>query len=101
MLDLDELTRYFERIRRSAFRLELLDRYTIESEHADDFWLLDDRDVMRMYYDEDGRFRGGEIPPPSELARYQRARDAAVAASEPFAVWWARHPEEWRANRAT
>jgi hypothetical protein len=65
-----------------------------------DFWLIDNRHAIRMHYDDDGRFLGAEPVPDSQLARYQHARDAAIAAAEPFNRWWARHPEEWRANRA-
>lgn len=64
---------------------------------AEDFWILDDSYVIRMHYDEQGEFTGGELT--DELDRYRRARDAALTASEEFTAWWARHPEEWRANR--
>jgi hypothetical protein len=64
-----------------------------------DFWLIDDRYPIRMYYDGGGRYVGAEAVAESQLPQYQQARDAALAASERFAEWWARHPEEWRANR--
>ncbi|MDS1269069.1 hypothetical protein RIF23_02030 [Lipingzhangella sp. LS1_29] len=59
-----------------------------------DFWLTDQGCVVRMYYAEDGQFLGAE--PVDNLEQYQRARDAAMTAAEPFSTWWARHPEEWR-----
>ena len=62
-----------------------------------DFWLLDDKHPLRMHYAENGEFIGAELV--DNLGRYQKARDAALAAAEPFAQWWACHPEEWRANR--
>ncbi|MFE9245052.1 DUF6879 family protein [Nocardiopsis sp. NPDC006938] len=62
-----------------------------------DFWLLDDRYPIRMHYSESGEFVGGELM--DNLGHYMKARDAALAAAEPFEQWWARHPEEWRANR--
>ncbi|MEE2039072.1 hypothetical protein Q8791_17810 [Nocardiopsis sp. CT-R113] len=62
-----------------------------------DFWLLDDKYPLRMHYSPKGEFIGGELVDSLEL--YQKARDAALASAEPFAPWWARHPEEWRANR--
>jgi len=65
-----------------------------------DFWLINDEHGIRMHYDTDGRFVGAEPASVSELPRYRQARDVALAAAEPFAVWWARHPDEWRANRA-
>lgn len=61
-----------------------------------DYWLIDNAHVIRMHYSPDGRFLGAEPMPDHHLARYQRARDAAVAAAEPFGSWWARHTEEWR-----
>ncbi|MGH3714734.1 MAG: DUF6879 family protein [Micromonosporaceae bacterium] len=62
-----------------------------------DFWLIDDRHAVVMHYDMDGRFLGAE---PESPAPYLIARDRLEAASESFQAWWARHPEEWRANRA-
>lgn len=64
-----------------------------------DFWLIDDEYPIRMYYDEDGRFLGAD-PVPDLLDRYRRTRDAAVASAEPFALWWATHPEEHRRAQA-
>ena len=63
-----------------------------------DFWLIDDRDVLLMRYDASGRFTAAELLPPSELPRYQAARDAALAAAEPFGPWWQRHPEYYQVN---
>lgn len=62
-----------------------------------DFWLIDDKYPLRMHYGEAGEFLGAELV--DSLGRYQKARDAALAAAEPFERWWARHPEEWRTNR--
>ena len=63
-----------------------------------DFWLLDDEHVVRMHYDDQGRFIGAEVLDAEQLPRYQRARDLAVAAAEPFLDYWRRHPEYHRAN---
>lgn len=65
-----------------------------------DFWLIDDEIVVLMHYDQDGRFVGAEVLPPAALPRYQAARDAALAAAEPFSSYWARHPQYHQANRA-
>jgi hypothetical protein len=65
-----------------------------------DFWLIDDRRVARMHYDRGGRFAGADVAAASDVPRYRRARDAAWAAAEPFATWWARHPEHHRPVRA-
>lgn len=62
-----------------------------------DYWLIDDAHVLAMRYDKDGRFVGAEPVGDAELPAYRRARDAAVAAAEPFHAWWARHREEHRA----
>lgn len=64
-----------------------------------DFWLIDDHYPIRMHYDAGGRFLGAE--PADDVARYQRVRDSAIAASEPFTTWWPRHPEELRAHHVT
>lgn len=65
-----------------------------------DFWLLDSTHVLVMHYDEHGRFEGGSVAEPGTVGRYQRARAGAVAASQPFQSWWARHPELRRSRRA-
>jgi hypothetical protein len=64
-----------------------------------DFWLIDSEAVARMVYDDEGRFAEAEILPPAELPRYLAARDAALAAAEPFASYWQRHPQFHRVNR--
>lgn len=63
----------------------------------DEFWLLDEEVAIIMHYDEHGAFVGADLP--DDIDRYRRARDAAEAAAEDFTTWWARHPEEHRANR--
>lgn len=65
-----------------------------------DFWLLDDEAVIRMYYGPGGEYEGAElITDPHEVVRHMVARDAALAASEPFPTWWVRHAELHRATR--
>lgn len=59
-----------------------------------DFWLLDGEAVIRMYYSPAGEYEAAElIDDPGRVAGYLAARDAAMAAAEPFTGWWARHPE--------
>lgn len=65
-----------------------------------DFWLLDDQVIVRMHYDEHGRFLGAEVLDGTELPRYRATRDTALEAAEPFTSYWNRHPEYYRANRA-
>lgn len=64
-----------------------------------DFWLLDDLHPLRMHYSERGEFIGIEVVPEA-LDDYRKARDALLAAAEPFERWWARHPEERREKRS-
>jgi hypothetical protein len=62
----------------------------------EDFWLVDDRDVVVMHYDPEGRFQGASALPPAALSGCRAARDAAWEAAEPFESWWASHPEYHR-----
>jgi hypothetical protein len=62
------------------------------SELADlreDFWLLDDEVVVRMIYDEDGRFVRPERA--SDSARYRAMRSVAVRHAAPLARFLAEH----------
>lgn len=63
-----------------------------------DFWLINDQHAYRMHYDASGRFTAAEVAGPGDLPRYLAARDAALAAAEPFTGWWQRHPEYYQAN---
>jgi hypothetical protein len=78
--------------------LDLAERRRPAAVVEHDFWLVDDQDVIVMRYDAGGRFTAAEMLALSELPRYQAARDAALAAAEPFAAWWRRHPEYYQAN---
>lgn len=63
----------------------------------EEFWLYDDRYVLVMKYDDAGHFLGGiPVEDESQLPKYLAARDAAVAAAEPFTDWWERHPQYHR-----
>jgi len=66
-----------------------------------DFYLVDDERVLRMHYDGEGHFVGAEEVAAGLLPRYRAARDAAWAEGQPFEQWWAAHPHEHRANRAS
>jgi hypothetical protein len=65
----------------------------------DDFWLIDDNEVVLMHYDSDGHFLGAELADPDATDRYRTARDTAWHAAEPFSTWWHRHPEYHRSAR--
>lgn len=59
---------------------------------GEDFWLLDDQVGLRMHYDAEGQFLGADELGRRELPRYRAAQDAAWAAAQPFAEYWAAHP---------
>ncbi len=64
-----------------------------------DWWMLDERVVLRFHYDTDGAFLGADpLEDPAELADHRRYRDAALAAAVPFPEYWAAHPQYWREN---
>lgn len=65
-----------------------------------DFWLLDNGQVLRMHYDEHGRFEGASIPSRSMLPAYQATRDLLWDGAVPFETWYPTHPELRRASRA-
>ena len=59
-----------------------------------DWWLIDGRDVVRMHYHPDGRFRGAEVlEDPEHVSWHHLAADAAWQVAEDFTTWWARHPQ--------
>ncbi|MGH8909339.1 MAG: DUF6879 family protein [Egibacteraceae bacterium] len=89
---------YTQRTGEEIFILDTAERPRPEELPDEDFWLLDDDKVIRMHYDEEGRFVGGELLPGSEAPRYCRYRDMAVAAAVPFEEYWAAHPEYLREN---
>ena len=64
-----------------------------------DFWLFDGERVVRMHYNADATFRGGELLPAHRAPHYQAVRDVAWDMAEEFTSWWAAHPEYHRANQ--
>lgn len=58
-----------------------------------DFWIIGDSIVITMHYDEHGGLQGAALAEPGDLDDHLRTREQAWAAAEPFAAWWARHPE--------
>ena len=65
-----------------------------------DFYVIDGSQAVQMYYDPEGRFLGAVLAGDDLLPFYLAARDAALAAAEPFTSWWARHPEYYQLNCA-
>jgi hypothetical protein len=56
-----------------------------------DFWIFDERTIVRMFYDPQGAYEGAEILPAHHLAEYVRYRDLAMKHAEPFASFWERY----------
>lgn len=50
----------------------------------EDFWLLDDRLVIRMRYDDEGHFLGADKADPSTLDLYRRNRDLVLDVAVPL-----------------
>lgn len=65
---------------------------------AGDWWLMDGRDVVAMYYHSDGRFRGAEVLDPTHVGRYRVAMEAAWRVAEDFGSWWVAHPQHRRSG---
>lgn len=63
---------------------------------GEDFWLIDDREVLRMHYDAEGRYIGAEVAPEEVLPQYLAAKDAAWSGAVDFSDYWKAHPEYWR-----
>jgi hypothetical protein len=57
----------------------------------EDFWLFDDRDLVVMSYEDDGRWLGVDLRPTSELDHYRQMRDAALRHGVPLAEYLASH----------
>jgi hypothetical protein len=62
----------------------------------EDFWLIEDREVLRMHYSDDGKYVGAEVASEELLPRYLAAKEAAWSGAVDFADYWKAHPEYWR-----
>jgi hypothetical protein len=64
-----------------------------------DWWMLDERVVLRFCYDGNGAFLGADpLEDAGQLAEHRQYREAALAAAVPFPRYWAAHPQYWREN---
>jgi hypothetical protein len=63
-----------------------------------DWWMFDERVVLRMHYDDAGGFVGAERLDQATVGAHVGYRDAALAVAVPFPAWWAAHPQDWRDN---
>lgn len=78
--------------------LDLTERRAPRGLLTAEYWMLDGRRVALMRYHPDGRFSHADTVTGWRARRLRTARDAAWRAAEPFASWWARHPEHHRAG---
>ncbi len=81
--------------------LDLAERPLPDAVVDHDFWLLDDAHVLRMHYDDAGRFLYGSLVAEPLVGLYRAARNAAWAVAEPFGTWWSARPHEHRASWAS
>ena len=65
-----------------------------------EYWVVNDGVVVPVLYDASGGFVGAAVLGPERTADFLADRDAAWNAAEPFAQWWARHPELHREQMA-
>lgn len=49
-----------------------------------DYWVFDERTVLLLHFNPDGTFRDNELADVSELSKYLRWRDLALARAVPF-----------------
>lgn len=64
-----------------------------------DFFVLDGETVVRMHYDRENDFAGAEVVNRNP-AVYVAMSAMLWNAAEPFASWWARHPDDHRRTAA-
>lgn len=65
---------------------------------AGDFWLIDDREVVAMYYQSDGQFRAAEILEPKHVVEYRMAAEVSWELGVDFTSWWNVHPHHHRST---
>ena len=58
-----------------------------------EYWILNDQIVVPVLYDARGAFIGAGVLTGERTEEFLADRELAWAAAEPFAQWWARHPE--------
>lgn len=57
---------------------------------SDDFWLFDDKAVVRLVFEEDGTLADRQLIEDEDLSQYLRWRELAWDNGVPFAAWDAR-----------
>lgn len=78
-----EFNELFTTFERTAFRLDRTAHADLEA-LREDFWLFDERDLILMRYDPDGRYLGAERATDPDLGEYLRRRDLALAHAVPL-----------------
>ncbi|MGH3937590.1 MAG: DUF6879 family protein [Pseudonocardiaceae bacterium] len=63
---------------------------------AEDFWLIDDREVVAMHYYPDGQYRAAEVLDSQHAAGHRIAAQVAWELGEDFMTWWNQHPQHHR-----
>ena len=82
-----------------TFILDLSETVNPPGRPGYDWWMLDERVVLRFHYDDRGAFLGADaLEDAGQLAEHRRYRDAALAAAVPFPAYWSAHPQYWREN---
>ncbi|MFD7510308.1 DUF6879 family protein [Streptomyces sp. NPDC059853] len=88
-----------ERLGQRTFIIDRSEVDTLPELPPFDWWMMDGRVVLRMHYDNQGRFLGASaIDDPEEVAAYVRLRDQALDLATPFPAYWRSHPQYWREN---
>lgn len=64
-----------------------------------DFWVVDHEHVIRMSYDDDGRFAHALPVHGPDAATYRALARFLWSQGQPFSSWWAEHPEMHRRDR--
>lgn len=65
-----------------------------------DFWVVDTEHVVRMDYDDAGKFVAAHVVTGPDAATYRALARVMWAESTPFETWWDAHPGYRRTSRA-
>lgn len=88
-----------ERFGHHTFVLDLAETLSAPDLPDYDWWMFDERVVLRFHYDQHGAFLGADpLDGADQVAAHIAYRDAALAAAVPFPHYWAAHPQYWREN---
>lgn len=75
----------------------VVDRSRTPEVGAQDFWMIERRDVVLMHYDDAGRFVGAEpTDDQDDVARCAAIADLAWSSGTDLVTWWDEHRQYWR-----